>query len=132
MLAFWVVNIILWVTFGFYNYCHIHHRYDFHPSGAFFSVVLAIAFVFCPMMYDVHTWQEMLKVFMTTLILRWIVFDISYNLFCGKQWWYYGNMRRGEQGYVPYYKNGAIDRGLGWSQIPIKALLLLGLIIYSI
>ena len=130
MVALWLINIILWVSFAFYNYAFITKKLDFHFWGAVVSIVIVTGMAF--LCFIPFTIDQIISIPFISLVLRWIVFDITLNVLMKKPWYYYGSVTKGEKNAIPLLKNGKIDRILGWKQIPIKFVLLIVIISISI
>jgi hypothetical protein len=130
MLIFWLINIFLWVAFATYNYAFLTKKLDFHIWGAVVAFIVAIAFsVVCWL--DL-TFTEIFALPFISLSIRWVVYDITLNLLMGKAWWYYGSITKGFNNSIAYLKNGYLDQTFGWKQIPVKFVLIIGIIFLSL
>lgn len=130
MLVFWLINIILWVAFAAYNYAFLTKKINFHFWGAVVTCIIAFGImIICFLQLSS---SQIILLPIITLVLRWVVFDISLNLMCSQKWWYYGNITKGLENAKPHLKNGKIDNWLTWKQIPIKAVLLIVVIYLSL
>ena len=83
IISLWVINA--WHDSDYYN------KKDAHISGAFLAA-FAIAGLFLLVIIGLTRidFNDIINLSFLALMLRWIVFDISYNLFIGQRWYYVG------------------------------------------
>jgi len=134
MFLFWMINIALWIAFAWYNYAFIYRTRDFHTPGAIVSCLVALLAAYASTMNISIAWYHQMPSFVViVLTIRWTVFDLSFNYFCDKPWWYYGNMSKGLLYKAkPYYKNGELDKRLKLWHVPFKIVFLIISIYLSI
>lgn len=84
MIWFWVINIVFWVLFAFYNHAFIYpkqSRLRFHFWGGIVSVAFLVSIGLLSII-DLHCndlW-DVLALVVIGLSIRWNVFDPVFNL----------------------------------------------------
>lgn len=111
----WIIYIIAHsLNHAWFNYMFITDQ-DFHVSQVF-AIGIDILALLVFMRYPLK--QKLWKLITLFLVLRWILFDLSLNLFLGKG--------------ILYVGGGWLDHVFGLAQYPAKLILLIIIIfIYS-
>ena len=89
-LLFILFIIALWVANAWHDSDYYNGRNE-HTSGAVLAC-LAVLGLFMFELTGIKTsdFNDVINISFLLLSLRWIVFDISYNLFIGQKWYYKG------------------------------------------
>lgn len=98
IIALWAVNA--WHDSDYYN------KKDSHVSGAVFACMIIALSIFSAGL-DLRGFNEIFNYIFLLLSLRWIVFDITYNLFIGQKWYYVGSTAFLDK-YIPNFIQFAI------------------------
>lgn len=107
MILFVLYIISLW----FVNAWHDSDYYkgnDAHISGAFLACLIVVG-LFIPLPL-INAW-DYFNIAFVALSLRWIFFDVSYNILIGQKWYFTGS-------------TAMLDKIPNWVQFSIKILLL--------
>lgn len=83
LVTLWIVNA--WHDADFYN------KKDAHFSGAALSVLIGVGFLMLNRigLKIIDIW-DLINLIIIIFTIRWVIFDISYNLFIGQKWYFKG------------------------------------------
>ena len=141
MIIVWITSVIIWIAYAYFD-SRFSKRVDYHFASALFTVLASFLLPFTLLFTKTELltmplediWDLLLLLLKVCTIpfvilsIKWTVFDLARNKFMGHGWFYYGKV----QTVVPQLKNGAMDKGLGLWQFPLKAACLIVSIILSI
>jgi len=102
MILFLTYLILLWVVNAWHD-SDYYNKKDAHLSGALLSC-LAVLGLFLFQFINLHirdTW-DVVNLSFVALTLRWVIFDITYNLLIGQKWYYKGSTAKLDK-WLPNY-----------------------------
>jgi hypothetical protein len=82
--------ILLWIANAWHD-ADYYKENNAHFSGAVFACLSVLGlFMFSLVGLVIRDFNDFINLVFLTLSLRWIVFDISYNIFISQKWYFTG------------------------------------------